>query len=584
MDRFAAGENILRGEIMRKRVLHMVAIVPMLLLISNTDSRIALNEPLSIPLAFSANFGELRTDHFHSGIDIKTGGVTGKEVNAADKGYVYRIGVSPGGFGKALYLRHNNGFSTVYGHLDGFAPEIEQYVREEQYRRKSFSVNLFPERDQFEFKRGDVIAASGNSGSSQGPHLHFEVRRSSNENPVDPLKYYNIHDDIRPVIDRIYIYPLGQGSTVNGFSQKVRFRITGEKGKYRLTSPVPVKVTGETGIGISAWDYINNSWNKCGVRSIEMKLDGKTLYRHRLDEFSFAETRYINSHIDYEEYMAAGVRVQQTFSLPNSHISFVERSAENGKIRITDDKEHTAEVIVEDYNGNRSTVSFELVRGSATPKLPEETTWTRVLPFNENAEINRHDIRISFPAGIFYDTLFFRYGKAPGNENLFSDIHHIHNKLVPVHAPFTVSILPQGNIDKYRDKLCLVYIDNNRISYAGGAWKNGFVTGSMRKLGSYSIGIDTVAPIIRPLNFTPGSDISGKKEVIMLISDDFSGVSDYRITIDDQWALFEWDPKRGRVTHQLDENLITRKSVHTIESVVTDSQGNTTTYSTQFYW
>ncbi|MFN2379615.1 MAG: M23 family metallopeptidase [Bacteroidales bacterium] len=569
---------------MRRSVLYIAVLLPWLILTSNTDTRMVLNDPLSIPLSLSANFGELRSDHFHSGIDIKTGGATGKEINAADKGYIYRIGVAPGGFGKALYMRHENGFSTVYAHLDAFTPEIDQYVTEEQYRLKSFSVNLFPEKEKFTFERGDIIGLSGNTGSSQGPHLHFEVRRSSNENPVDPLKYYDIYDDIRPVIDRIYIYPLGHGSAVNGFPQKVRFRITGEKGNYRLTSPLPVKVWGETGIGVSTWDYINNSWNKCGVRTLEMKLDGKTLYHHQLDEFSFAETRYLNSHIDYEEYMESGVHVQRTFILPNSHISFVEKSKGNGRIVINDDKEHRAEIIVEDYNGNRSTVEFSLVKGTEPAELPEDTTWARVIPFGESADINRHDIRISFPRGIFYDTLLFRYGKIPGEEGLYSDIHHIHNKMVPVHSPFTVSIMPQGVNEQYRDKLCLVYIDKNNRSYAGGTYRDGFVSGSARKLGSYAVGIDTVPPVIRPINFIPGSDISGKSELVMAISDDFSGVSEYEVTIDGTWALFEWDPKTSRLIHRLDDARITRNSVHTIKSVATDTRGNTNRYTTQFYW
>lgn len=569
---------------MRRRVIYIAVILPWFILTSNNDTRMALNDPLSIPLALSANFGELRSDHFHSGIDIKTGGTTGKEVNAADKGYIYRIGVAPGGFGKALYMRHENGFSTVYAHLDAFTPEIDRYVMEEQYRLKSFSVNLFPENDRFTFERGDYIGLSGNSGSSQGPHLHFEVRRSSNENPVDPLKYYDIPDDIRPVIDRVYIYPLGHGSSVNGFPQKVRFRITGEKGSYRLTSPLPVKIWGETGIGISTWDYINNSWNKCGIRTLEMKLDGKTLYYHQLDEFSFSETRYLNSHIDYEEYVESGVHVQKTFILPNSNISFVEKSKGNGRIIITDDKEHKAEIVVEDYKGNRSTVEFSLVRGQAPSLLPEDTTWTRVIPFGESADINRHDIRISFPGGIFYDTLLFRYGKIPGNEKLYSDIHHIHNNLVPVHSSFTVSIKPGDVTEQQKKKLCLVYVDNNNISYAGGEYNNGFVTGSVRRLGSYSVGIDTLAPVIRPINFIPGSDISAKSEVVMAIGDDFSGVSNYEVTIDDRWALFEWDPKSGRLTHQLDDTRTTRNSVHNIKSVATDSRGNTNIYTTQFYW
>ncbi len=182
------------------------------------DKTNILKSPLDIPLILSANFGEPRTGHFHSGVDFKTGGVTGKNVHAAARGYIYRILVSPTGFGKAVYIRHTNGLSTVYGHLSDFTPEIEDYVRQNQYARESFSVNLFPETGLFPVDEGDIIAYSGNSGSSMGPHLHFEVRRSSEEKPLDPIQFYDIEDNIRPVIRSVAIYPAAPSSAVIGES------------------------------------------------------------------------------------------------------------------------------------------------------------------------------------------------------------------------------------------------------------------------------------------------------------------------------------------------------------------------------
>lgn len=565
---------------MKKVLLILAAII----LAGNTDIREIFISPVEIPVSISANFGELRPDHFHSGIDIKTNGVTGQKVLAAAEGYVYRVSVSPSGFGKAIYIRHPNGLSTVYGHLDSFIPLINSYVRDEQYRRERFDVDLYPGSDQFKFKKGDLIAWSGNSGSSMGPHLHFEVRKSLNENPVDPLKYFDIPDNIRPVIDRIIIYPATKQSTINGYNEKVKFTLTGEKGKYTLSSPSPVVVSGKIGFGISTWDFLSNSWNKCGVRSIEMKLDGTTRYRHSIDEFAFSESRYINSHIDYAEQLNSRAYFQKTFIDPNNKLSIYELSDARGLIEINDDELHKAELIVTDYAGNSSRVSFLLAAGNDQDIVVESDDVSRIIPFSESAEFTRHDLKVSFPANCFYDTLFFVYKKSPAPGNLFSDLHYLHNKFTPVHKSFELSIKPGEAHQSIMEHLCLVNVDGDNISYAGGRLADGFVTGYVRNLGNYAVGADTVPPVLRAINFSEKADIRGRKEIRIFMEDNFSGIKSYNVTIDNKWALFEWDPKNRVIFYYPDNRIIQQGSNHLLEATATDNLGNISKLKINFLW
>lgn len=567
-----------------KRYIGKITLVVLAIILSaNTDRRDMFINPVEIPVSISANFGELRPDHFHSGIDIKTNGVTGHKVLAADNGHIYRISVSPSGFGKALYIRHNNGFSTVYGHLDRFIPDIDKYVKEEQYRKEDFAIELYPQKDKFPVSRGDIIAFSGNSGSSMGPHLHFEVRRSSNENPVDPLSYIELADEIRPVIDRIFIYPLSRNSMVNGYNEKVKFRLTGDKGNYSLSSPTPVMVSGDIGIGISTWDFLNNSWNKCGVRSVEMKLDGRTRYRHSIDEFAFSESRYINSHIDYEEQQRSGTWIQKTFLEPNNRLSIYELTENSGIIRLSDNEMHKVELIVTDYAGNNSRVTFLVAadNNSSLDNSPPEPS--REIPYSEAAVFNRHDIKVSFPRDCFYDTLRFIYKKSPSEQGLLSDLHYLHNRFTPVHKTFDLSIKPfdlPRELDKY---LCLVYVKEGSVSYAGGIMADGFVTGKVRALGNYAVGIDSVPPQVRALNFSDRSDIQGKSDLRIFLDDEFSGVASYEVTIDGNWALFEWDPKNRVISYKPD-NSIKNGGLHKLVAVVSDNLGNKTNMEISFLW
>ena len=244
--------------------------------------------PLRIPLALSANFGELRYDHFHSGIDLKTQGTTGKEVVAAASGYVYRISISPGGFGKAIYLRHPSGYSTVYAHLDRFIPEIDEYVISRQYEEKSFMVTLWPPKDKFRVDQGDIIAFSGNTGSSSGPHLHYEIRKSDEEVPVNPLMFkFGVEDRIAPVIEELVIFRAGRHTVIDNRAENLRLKVKGSSGRYQISNSKVINISGPVGFGFRSFDLSSNSPNKSSVYSIDLLVDSGLVFSYRMDSFSF---------------------------------------------------------------------------------------------------------------------------------------------------------------------------------------------------------------------------------------------------------------------------------------------------------
>ncbi|MGC1391806.1 MAG: M23 family metallopeptidase, partial [Bacteroidales bacterium] len=305
--------------------------------------------PLKIPQLLSANFGELRIDHFHSGLDIKTQGVTGKEVVAAADGYIYRISVSSTGFGNALYIRHPSGYSTVYGHLERFSPNIEEYVKNQQYAKKSFQITLFPEKEEFPVTQGEIIAYSGNSGSSGGPHLHFEVRKSNSEKPINPLLFeFGMADNIAPVIEKLVIYPINSHTLINNQNSIKRINVTGSHGVYSLSQGNDISISGLAGFGIKTYDMLNGSPNKVAVYSIELSIDSTIIFKYIMDGFSFDESRYVNSHIDYETYMKDNIYFERAFVLPDDKLSAYKNVINRGIFNFNDDKSHYAKIIVTD--------------------------------------------------------------------------------------------------------------------------------------------------------------------------------------------------------------------------------------------
>ncbi len=541
--------------------------------------------PMKETPAMSASFAELRADHFHSGLDYKTGGVTGKEVLTAADGFIYRISISPSGFGKAVYIRHPSGYSTVYAHLDRFRQDIEEYIVDGQYENKSYAITLYPPRDMFRVNQGELIAWSGNSGGSSGPHLHFEIRESSTENPVNPLHFnLDVSDRIKPAIEKIILYPLTRGSSVNRSHNAVSLGAAGQGGKYTVTVKTPTIVNGEIGIGIKTWDTFDNSYNKCGISTIDLFVDSIKVYGFDAGKFSFSESRYINSHIDYRARIRTNEYIHKTFLQPGNRLSMYSGLVNRGIIMFDDDKVHNIVLRVSDAAGNSSSVAFSVISLSSPPVAAAKIECNKVLPFGRASDFTADGIRIHFPSLTFYDTLFFNYGVRNGNGRYLSAVHTVHDETVAVHEPIRISVRPDTVIPGKEYGMCLVKIKSDgKSSYAGGDYRYGYVSSEVRSLGDYAVGIDTTAPSARP-SFASKSDLRGRSSFSVTITDDFSGIKKYETIIDGKWTLAEYDEKNNLLIYRFNTSRLKENSLHHMVLTVTDNRGNITTLKSDFTW
>jgi len=544
--------------------------------------------PVKIPLLLSANFGELRIDHFHSGVDIKTQGVTGKEVVAAATGFVYRISVSPGGFGKALYIRHPSGYSTVYAHLDRFTQEIEDWVIDQQYEKKSYLVTLFPPKEKFPVKQGDLIAWSGNSGSSGGPHLHYEIRKSDSELPVNPLIFeFGTRDDIEPVIEKLVIYPLNIHTLINGQNNIRKINVSGGNGNYYIPAENIINVSGLAGFGVKAFDLLNDSYNKCAVYSIVLTIDSIPVFKYVMDGFSFNESRFVNSHIDYETYIRENIYIERTFILPNDKLSVYKDAVNRGIFNFSDDKIHHAVISVTDVANNKSSLSFNVnAKSERSPHVTETTDKNLVMmPYNRSNKFASENIAINIPAGALYDTLYFSYKKIEGTTGMLSDLHAVHNIYTPVHMPYSLSIKPVKIPAGKKSRMLIVQQgDDHKINALNSTWTDGYLTAEVLSFGKFYVGIDTIAPDISANGLVPGVNLTGKKEMKIRISDDFSGIKSYEPTIDEKWALFEYDQKNNLLIYKFDEKRIIPGTKHNLSLKVTDNKDNVSFFNCDFTW
>jgi hypothetical protein len=544
--------------------------------------------PVKIPLSLSANFGELRADHFHSGLDIRTQGVTGKEVVAAASGYIYRIGVSPGGFGKALYVRHPSGYSTVYAHLESFVPEIAEFVKEMQYERKSFPITLFPDKEKFPVEQGELIAYSGNSGSSGGPHLHYEIRNSANENPVNPLLFdFGVEDNIKPVFEQLVIYPQSRKTIINSGRDRSEIRVTGSNGNFTIPGGNRITINGPASFGIKSYDMLNNSGYKFSVHSVELSVDSTVIYRYGMDDFSFAESRYINSHIDYEAYMQKSIYYERMFLLPNNRLRVYNNVKNRGIYNFSGLKDHNVKVVIKDTEGNQSVLNFQVLATPADTVLMADTIDSNlmVMPFGKSNKFISDSFILEIPPFSLYDTCYFDYKEIKDPALPFSSLHQVHNIYTPVHKTCRLYIKPDSIPAGKTSKLLVLQKNGGKDARViGGEYTDGYVTAELRNFGSFYIGIDTVPPVISPNGLADKADLSGRKDIKVKITDDLSGIRSYETYIDGKWALAEYDPKYNLLIYEFDPERITKGVNHSFTLRVTDNKDNSGTFKCSFKW
>src|ERR1700761_4856436 len=359
--------------------------------------------PLDLPPSTAGSFGELRPNHFHSGLDFRTNGRTGYPVHAAYDGYVSRLRVQFGGFGNAIYITHPNGYTSVYGHIERFSPELEQLVRNQQYLQQSFEVDFNLTPLQVQVCKDDVIAWSGNAGASEGTHFHFEIRDTQTEQTINPQLFgLTIPDRVPPTLGTICIYHLGDGP----FSEKTSrqfFAVAGASGHYRLVKPQVINVTGETGFGITATDMNSTSFNHNGIYSIELKVDGQTVYTFAVERFAFDQTHAINAYIDYPTFLNSHRFIQKCFILPGSKISLYPQSINRGVVNFNDNAEHDVEYVVKDIAGNTASLKIKVKSSPAKTSPPIVPANATLFHYDKQNEFSNDKVKVIVPAGNLYD-------------------------------------------------------------------------------------------------------------------------------------------------------------------------------------
>jgi len=540
--------------------------------------------PLDIDLVISANFAEIRADHFHSGIDLRTQGVTGYKVIATADGYISRIMIETGGYGKTLYLAHPNGKTTVYAHLDRFRSDINDYVKNQQYIRNSHTLNIFPGKNEWNVKKGEVIAYSGNSGNSSGPHLHFEIRNTRNQKPENVLEYnFNIQDTTAPRFASLWLYSFIQDNRNNIPAGISSFPLKKINGGFTVRQSGPLVVSGLSGFGIEAYDYLNGANNKCGLYAIEMLLDDKRKFVMIMDDFSFGESRYINSFIDYREKITNDREIQKLFMDPNNELSMYKEVDGQGLIDISDRDTHTVRIIIKDAYLNTSELVFSIICADRKTMIPARQD--HLFRYDQDNLFDSDNVFVRIPAYSLYTDINFSFLEETAGSPYLSDLYYIHDPGVPVHTHYELAIRPDYINDTLRDKALILSVNKKGVTTSeGGIWNNGSLKAQVRHFGVFAVAVDTVPPVITPLNITRGMDMTGQPSVKFKVVDDMSGIKTYDGYIDNEWVLFEYDAKNDLVFYSFDKDRLRNKTDHELELYIIDNKDNLSYFDTEFYW
>lgn len=534
------------------------------------------SNPLDVTLILSGTFAELRSNHFHSGLDIKTQQRAGLKVYSAAEGFVSRIKVSHFGYGKALYITHPNGYTTVYAHLQKFAPEIEAYVKKYQYEKESYEIEMFPNAVDLKVKKNEIVAYSGNSGGSGGPHLHFEIRDKS-ERPMNPMLFgIDIKDSTKPVIKSVYAYPIGENSHVNKSQERQKLRLIPlSNGDYTIEN---VEAFGTIGFGIETTDRQDLASNKNGVYNIQSFYNGNQSFEIDFKRFSFSETKHLNRLIDYEHYKTKKKRIQKLFVETNNPLSLYKNVENSGYISVEDSTYLVYKVRITDYKNNDAWLTIP-IKGLKTKDIkPLEIKTTPYYVYaNQTTNLKEGNVEVDFHQDTFYDDFYIDF-------EVNNDTLTLHKPTVPATKNFTISY----NISQYteRDKPKLYIaklLGYNKFPAYSSTKKTGDILSTNTKyLGTYALAIDTINPTIKPINFQDGNWMSKFRYLKVKIDDKPTGISNYRATVNGKWILMEYDYKTKTLTHDFNDGIIT-ETKNNLKIIVTDNVGNNSTFEATFY-
>ena len=526
--------------------------------------------PLAIPLYLSGNFGELRSNHFHTGIDIKTQGREGLPVLASAGGHVSRVRISPFGYGRALYIDHPNGLTTVYGHLLKFSPELEAWCMGEMHRREIHVLDTLLPAGKFAVAQGQQIALSGNTGGSGGPHLHFEIRTTETEKPLNGLLFgLPIADNIPPEIRSLRLYPLTNESGINTSGAPEMITVKRINGRY-TSQPEVVRVIGTLGIGVQTIDKLNGQPNICGPRTIGLFRNDSPWFEYRVDSLNFDESRYINAHKDYELYHRQGLNVHRLFVQPGNGLGNYQSwgPSADGSLEVSAGDTVQLRIRVTDAHGNFSDCELTLV-GDETQR-PRYAERRPRLSQDADYLLRTEGARVLLPRGALYAPADSLFETRRTCKQCVSAVVEVLGDYVPLHRPATLQIWPDNGWSSRTDLVGVRFDNRNSPRYAGGVLEERWLAMELTRGGRYAVMPDSLPPSIAPAQAV----VRFAAEARFTVRDDLSGVGTYRATLNDQWLWVDYDPKKSLMVVRPSLSTLP-KQAGTLRLEVTDRSGNT---------
>ena len=547
-----------------------------LFLFSQDYPQETFQSPLGIPLDLSGSFGELRSNHFHSGLDFKTTGKEGLPVYAAGDGYISRIKISTFGYGKAIYITHPNGYTSVYGHLQKANGAIQDYIRKRHYQERSYEIEMYLYPTELPVKKGDIIAYSGNTGGSGGPHLHFEFRDTKSEQIINPMHFgfkKIIKDERKPVIQGVVAYPID--STIVNNSQKP-INISFSKQADGSYLSVKVKTNGKVAFGINAYDFCTNGYNKNGLYKVKAYLNGVLQYQYGFDSFAFDESRYINNFIDYERFHEMGQRVQKLFQLNEYPLSVVSGNKKDGIIKVQPNTNYNYKVELYDFHGNKVDLVIPIEFALQETKIAKTVQKT---PYYIKAKtesiFEKNNVSVYVPENAFYNNFYMNF-------DVSNDIVTLHDDSVPVHKNITVTFNDVvGLTEEQLSKTYIATLDGYKLDYNKTYRKGNSFSVKTKTLGKYKLAQDTTPPRIYNVNFVEGKKLTDQKTISVSVTDLHSDIDTYNGYLNGKWILMEYDYKTKKLTHNLDDKIYV-EGRNDLKIVVTDNLQNSTTFESYF--
>ncbi|POY41520.1 M23 family peptidase [Flavobacterium alvei] len=532
--------------------------------------------PLDIPMQLSGNFGELRPNHFHAGFDLKTQQKEGLEVHAVADGYISRIKISTFGNGKTIYITHSNGYTSVYGHLQRATDSIEDFIKKEQYKEQSFEIERYLKPGELVVKKGQIIALSGNTGASEGPHLHFEFRDNITENIINPMLFgfdKFMKDTKKPILFNVYAYPVGEESIVNQSKRPLLLNLVLQKDGTYLADKVVAN--GKVGFGINTFDYDDVSFNKNGVYKVQSFCNGTPVFCYQFDTYSFDEMRYVNALIDYSMYKKTQQRVQKLFMNTPYNLSFIKSDATNGVLVTQPNLTSQYRIEVSDFYGNRTQVTIPIVNDNLPVIIAKEPVSKYRVKAKNESNFSKENMSVFFPVNTFYEDFNLNFDVK--NDTLF-----LHTDIVPAHTNFTIEIEDHKFSETQKDKLFIGSLGSSKIGYNYTFRKGDVFSTKVKTLGKYALVLDVIPPKISIAKPIEGKWLTNNKYIQFTIADDLSGIKSYNGYLNGKWILFEYDNKTKKIIHNFSDGIVA-EGANELKIIVVDNCGNSTIFETQFF-